>query len=106
MDETKGDYSEHENYWREKHSAQPYASEDYGYEHYAPAYRTGTEGFTKYSGRSYDDAEDDLARDYEVNVGEGGLPWDHARHAVRAAWAKLSGDVTPQDRDRGIRSGF
>lgn len=106
MDKDKSDYSEHEEYWRSNHAAQPYAQKDYDYEHYAPAYRTGTEGYGKYAGRSYDEAEDDLARDYEVNVAEGGLPWDHARHAVRAAWAKVSGDVTGMDRDRGIRSGF
>ena len=31
--------TEEEQYWRENHPRQPYASSDFGYEHYAPAYR-------------------------------------------------------------------
>ncbi len=103
MNEDKTDNTKDDGYWRDNHSAQPYASSEHTYEHYEPAYRTGKQSFEKYRGRNFDDVEDDVAREYEVNVADGGLPWDHARHAVRAVWAKLSGDVTPQDRDRGMR---
>src|SRR6266446_1822504 len=40
---------------------------------------------------------------YERNKAGSALPWDHARHAVHAACAKLSGGVGPRDSDRGIR---
>ena len=43
--------TEEEQYWRENHPRQPYASSDFGYEDYAQAYRTGYEGFTKYTGK-------------------------------------------------------
>jgi hypothetical protein len=98
--------TEEEKYWREHHEKQSFVKPDYTYEHYAPAYRTGYEGFHKYPGKPYEEIESDLALDYERNKAESALPWDHARHAVKAAWAKLSHDIGPRDPDRGIRSGF
>jgi len=98
--------TEEEKYWREYHAKQPYAEKGRPYEDYAGAYRTGYEGFHKYPGKLYEEIESDLALDYERNKAESALPWDHARHAVKAAWAKLSHDIGPRDPDRGIRSGF
>lgn len=98
--------NEEEKYWREYHAKQPYAEKGRAYEDYAEAYRTGYEGFHKYPGKLYEEIESDLALDYERNKAESALPWDHARHAVKAAWAKLSHDIGPRDPDRGIRSGF
>jgi hypothetical protein len=95
-----------EKYWRERHAQQPYASGEHAFEEYAPAYRAGVTAFGKYPGRTFEDVEQDVAQDYEKSRRGVGLPWDHARHAVRAAWAKLSNDVTGLDRDRGIRTGF
>jgi hypothetical protein len=108
--ETKGakvaELKTEEAYWREQHAKQPYADKNLAYEHYAPAYRTGIEAAQKYPGKPFEEIEDEVALNYErARVGEA-LPWDHARHAVRAAWAKLSGEVGPRDPDRGIRSGF
>jgi hypothetical protein len=100
------DPTKEEAYWREQHGKQPYADKNLPYEHYAPAYRTGVEGFHKYPGKAYEEIEDNLALDYQRNNAGSALPWDHARHAVRAAWAKLSHDIGPRDPDRGIRSGF
>ncbi len=99
-------YLNEDDYWKKNHGTQSFAQEGSDYERYAPAYRTGMQGVHKYKDREFDAAEEDLARDYEKNVGEGGLPWDHARHAVKAAWSKLSNDVTPMDRDRGMRTGM
>ncbi len=98
--------TEEEKYWREHHAKQPYAEKERPYEDYAVAYRTGYEGFHKYPGKAYEEIETDLALDYQRNQPGAALPWDHARHAVHAAWAKLSHDVAPRDPDRGIRSGF
>ena len=98
--------NDHETYWREQHANQPYAKDEYGYADYAGAYRTGYEAFHKYPGKPYEEIEADLALDYERNKAESALPWDHARHAVKAAWAKVSQDIGPRDPDRGIRSGL
>src|SRR5947199_4224575 len=73
--------TEAEKYWREQHEKQSFVKPDYTYEHYAPAYRTGYEGFHKYPGKLYEEIESDLALDYERNKAESALPWDHARHA-------------------------
>jgi hypothetical protein len=95
-----------EKYWREQHAKQPYADKERPFEEYAPAYRTGAEAAQKYPGKKFEDIEDEVILDYERSPAGAALPWDHARHAVHAAWARLSGDIGPRDSDRGIRSGF
>lgn len=92
-----------DNYWRDNHDKQEWASADTSYEHYGPAYRTGYEGAAKYGGRPYDEIEADLARDYEKNDANPALPWDRARPAVRAAWHRVAGTSGPRDADRGVR---
>jgi hypothetical protein len=91
-----------ETYWREHHSEQSFAK-DRPFSDFAAAYRTGYEGFHKYPGKKYEEIEDDLALDYQRTQAGAALPWDHARHATHAAWAKLSNDVAPRDPDRGMR---
>jgi hypothetical protein len=95
-----------EAYWREQHAKQPYADKDYGYEHYEVAYRTGIRAAQEHTGRQFEDIENDLALDYEKNKAGTALPWDRARPAVKAAWDKLGGVISPRDPDRGIRSGL
>ena len=56
--------------------------------------------------KSFEEIEDDVILGYQRNRVGAALPWDHARHAVHAAWAKLSGDIGPRDAGRGIRSGM
>ena len=106
MEEVKKDLTKEEAYWREHHAAQPYANKNLPYEHYAPAYRTGYEGALKYTGKKFEDIEDELVLDYEKSAPSAPLPWDHARHAVHAAWTKLSNEITPLDPSRGVRTGF
>ncbi len=100
------DLIKEEAHWREHHQKQPFAKPGKSYEQYAAAYRTGYEGFHEYPGKAYHEIENDLELNYERSSPGSALPWDHARHAVHAAWAKLSNDIGPRDPDRGIRSGF
>lgn len=95
-----------EKYWLEKHPGQPYAKKDVPAERYAPAYRAGIEAAEKYPGKKFEEIEDEISQNYEKHRVGAALPWDHARHAVHAAWAKLSGDVSPRDSDRGMRGGI
>ena len=97
---------EEEKYWREQHPRQPYANDEIPFDAYAPAYRVGIEAAQKYPGKSFEEIEDDVILGYQRNRVGAALPWDHARHAVHAAWAKLSGDIGPRDAGRGIRSGM
>jgi hypothetical protein len=80
-------------YWRENYPVRSYAERDVPYEDYQPAYRTGYEGYIRYHGRSYEDAEADLQRDYEQNKGTSTVPWEKAKHATRDAWYRVDRPV-------------
>lgn len=88
-------------YWEKYHSTQPYYDTDTDYAEYRPAYRTGYEGFATHStsGRTFDDLEPDLQRDYETRRGTSRLGWDRAKIAARAAWDRLERAI-PGDSDR------
>ena len=54
-------------YWREHHREQPFAHKEHDYDTYAPAYRTGYEGYSKYEpGTKFEEAEPTLREDYEA----------------------------------------
>ena len=48
-----------------------------------------TEGRLRYHGRTFEQAERDLQRDYARNRGDSELDWRRNRHAVRAAWERV-----------------
>jgi hypothetical protein len=87
-------------YWRSNYQNRPYVPVDARYEDYAPAYRYGV---TRYAeGRSFDDAEADLAAGWDDARGDSRLAWDDARHASRDAWDRVRDTVeraTPGDSD-------
>ncbi len=78
-------------FWESNYRHAPYHESEYGYEDYAPAYRTGYEGFTKHaeSGRDYSEVESDLEGDYTRNRGNSRLEWTKAKAATRDAWGRL-----------------
>ncbi len=78
-----------EAYWREHYLREPYYERGYTFDDYYPAYRTGWEGRVRYQGRSYEQVERDLQRDYQRNRGASQLEWSRNRHAVRAAWERF-----------------
>jgi hypothetical protein len=81
-------------YWRENYSNQPWVERNYQYDDYEPAFRTGWEGYSKYSGsgKTYDQLEPSLRTDYERTAGgRTRLEWEKARAATRAAWHRLEG---------------
>lgn len=92
-----------EQYWRENHPKQSYASGENSYDKFAPAYRAGYEAVAKYPGKHFDEIEDEVALDYQKSEPGSALPWDRARQASRAAWTRVSGVVTPRDVSRGMR---
>ena len=89
-------------YWRENFKSRPYAA-NASFDDYGPAYGYGVSSYTKYEGRSFDDVESVLARDWNTARGKSKLEWNHARAATRDAWARLSDKVEraiPGDSDR------
>ncbi|MEG4318899.1 MULTISPECIES: hypothetical protein [unclassified Microcoleus] len=91
-------------YWQNNHQSRPYADTSTTYEDYQPAYRTGYEGYSRYSstGKSFNDLENDLQRDYETNRGKSNVTWEKAKHATRDAWDRveraLPGDIDKDGR--------
>lgn len=61
------------------------------YADYPPAYQTGHEGYDRYLGKSFDEAETELKRDYEAILAQTngtGLEWNKVKDEVRDAWDK------------------
>lgn len=85
-------------YWNDNFRTQHGYVNDYSYDDYAPAYRLGYQGRNRYEGRSWDDAESDLARDWENLKGTSRLNWEQAKDAARAAWHRVE-RALPGDAD-------
>ena len=75
-----------EAHWREAHAHRPYVRDGDTYEEFRPAYGYGVTAFNQHSGRSFEDAEEALARDWASARGESSLDWDRARPAAQDAW--------------------
>ncbi len=68
------------------------------YETYRPAYRVGYEGYGRYPGKTFEEAEVDLRRDYESGKGTASLQWEKAKQASRDAWHRVE-RALPGDAD-------
>lgn len=92
-------------HWRENYATRPYAT-GASYDDLGPAYAYGVNSYGKHPGRSFDDVEGDLGRDWETARGRSSLGWDRAKHASRDAWQRVSDSVEragPGDSDRDGR---
>ncbi|MGE4239400.1 glycine zipper domain-containing protein [Ramlibacter sp.] len=93
-------------YWRDNYASRPYAQKDVTFDHYSPAYRAGVESYSRNPGRSWDDVEPELKRDWASTRGTSSLEWDRARPAARDAWDRVSNAVEraiPGDSDKDGR---
>jgi len=91
-----------EDYWRESFTDRSYAR-GASFDDYSPAYRFGTENYSRFDGASFDEVEDDLSREWEAAKGKSKLAWDKAKLAVKDAWQRTSDAIeraTPGDSDR------
>lgn len=87
-------------YWLQNHSTRPYALTSYPYDEYAPAYRYGWESYANHgtNGRTFDEAEPLLAKEWDRVKGPSRLAWDQAKHATRDAWNRVHTTSTPTER--------
>ena len=83
------DPTSEEAYWRDNYKGRPYAENATNFDDYGPAYGYGVSSYTKYPGRSFDDVEADLSRDWDGARGTSKLQWDQARNATRDAWERI-----------------
>jgi hypothetical protein len=77
-------------YWNSSYQTQPYYTPGYTYDDYGPAYELGYNGYGRYAGRSYDEAENDLRDDWDRVKGKSRLTWEQAKSATRAAWNRVA----------------
>lgn len=82
-----------ETYWRENYRTRPYVDENTTYEDIGPAYKYGIDARVNYAGRSFDEVQDDLARDWNNSRGNSTLHWDRARSASRDAWDRIDNSL-------------
>ncbi len=97
------DPSAEDDYWRENYKHRPYADGTTSYDDYGPAYRYGVDAFGRHPGRSFEEAEPELSRNWGSTRGTSNLGWDRASHATRDAWNRVSDTVeraVPGDSDR------
>jgi hypothetical protein len=81
-------------YWSENYKTRDYVEKNEDYDIYRPAYHHGIDAFTRYEGRSFDEIEPDLSKEWENSKAP--LPWKKARHATRDAYDRLLN--RPQDK--------
>ena len=90
-------------YWQENYRTQPYIRSEFTYDDYGPAYMYGVENYPRYHGRSWDDVEPEMGRDWQRAKGKSRLAWEDARHATRDSFQRLSDTLeraAPGDSDR------
>ncbi|HUG72474.1 MAG TPA: hypothetical protein VMK82_03515 [Steroidobacteraceae bacterium] len=93
-------------YWRQNFGRRAYVGGTRSYDDYGPAYKYGVDSYSRNKGRSFDEAESDLSREWGAARGRSSLDWDSAKHATRDAWGRLSNTVeraVPGDSDRDGR---
>lgn len=80
--------SEHE-FWRKEFPNCSYFTPGTLYEQYGPAFQYGWESCLNHEGKTFKDAEAQLAHDWDGRRGRSTLSWDNARDAVRDAWQRV-----------------
>lgn len=81
-----------EKYWRESYATRPYVNKGSAYDEYGPAYQYGWESHARHEGKSFDEVEKDLGRDWARAKGKSQLQWDQAKQATRDAWERVSSE--------------
>ncbi len=87
-----------EAYWRENYTREPYYQDGYAFDDYAPAYRLGFNGRSRYSG-AWADVEPRFASDWDTANAGSTLAWPEARHATHAAWNRVTETTTAAHND-------
>ena len=99
--QTEKDWNEADRFWRDRYAQESYHDPELPYGEYQSAYRAGYEGYGRYPGQTYEQAEAQLESDWEGGKGDVAIAWHKARHAVKAAWQRAEravSDHTGRDR--------
>jgi len=92
---TRSSWNDDDTYWQANYRNRPYASATgRAYDYYQPAYRYGHEAANRFQGRSWNDVESDLSRDWHAYEHRGTSTWEQMKDAVRDAWDRVTGRHT------------
>lgn len=82
--------AEHD-YWRVEYAKRPYIASGATYDHYAPAYQFGWESYEGHgtSGKSFNEVEPVLQREWENRRVNPKMTWMQARDATSDAWHRV-----------------
>jgi len=78
------------NYWRDAYVEQPYYSEDYSYEDFEPAYRSGWESYDPASQLDWQEREAGAKKRWESEGGATTMTWDQAKLAAEDAYGRVN----------------
>lgn len=87
------DSDEEDAYWQSNYSSRSYINPGTTYDDYRPAYLYGVRSYGDYPGRPFDEVDTELGQKWDSARGDSKLSWDHAKHAVRDSWNRLSDRV-------------
>jgi uncharacterized protein (TIGR02284 family) len=95
-----------EAYWKDNYTREPYYDASMGYDDYAPAYRLGLTGRTRYEG-DFDAAEPRLAAEWDEARAGSRMEWKQAQPATRAAWHRIDSQrgMDTNDTSAGVKTG-
>jgi hypothetical protein len=93
--------SEEQAHWKHNFERSQYAGRGRTFEECEPAYRFGWEACVRYGGRSFDDVEDELGREWDSHRGRSDLGWMEARPAARDAWTRVQSRIHERGRAEG-----
>jgi hypothetical protein len=84
-------------YWREHYKTTTYAKAD-TYDRWRPAYEHGWASYARHRGKTFEQVEPDMRRDWERSPYAKDLSWDKAKNATRDAWHRVERAI-PGDAD-------
>ncbi len=79
-----------ETYWRSSFSTRPYVAPDDSFDDYGPAYGYGVTAYGDRLGRTFEEAEGELAEGWVTARGTSRLDWGRAKAPTRDAWERAS----------------
>lgn len=94
--------TEYRAHFESSYKSAPYYSAGREWRDYEPAYQYGYDTYGRNRGRSFEEVEPELQRDWERSRADSRLDWNDARHAVRDSWHHIE-RAMPGDADRDGR---
>ena len=83
-------------FWRNEYAKRNYVRTGAAYDDYGPAYQYGWESYSRHQGKTFEQAEPTLERDWNGSRGTCKLNWGEAKPAVRDSWNRVA-TYSPQD---------